>query len=156
MKKKHLVKSSKIHGTGVFAKCDIKKGEKIIEYVGKKITKEKSEKIAEKTLELSKSNPHLGGVYIFDLNKKYDLDGNFSYNSARYINHSCNPNAESEQDHKDRIWIKALKDIKKGDEITYNYSYDFLNVESHICKCGSDNCVGYILAKKHWKKLSKK
>ena len=93
-------------------------------------------------------------VYIFDLNKKYDLDGNVSFNPARYVNHSCNPNAETEQTG-NRIWIQAIKNIDKGEEITYNYGYDFIDHEQHKCKCGSDNCVGHILAKKHWKKLRK-
>ncbi len=153
MLKKYVVRNSKIHGRGVFASKDIKRGEKIIEYVGKKITKKESEKIAKETLERSLSNSGLGAVYIFNLDRKYDLDGNVPNNPAKYINHSCNPNAESEQDSKDRIWISALRDIKKGEELTYNYGYGFEEYEDHPCKCGSPNCQGYVLAEKHWKRI---
>ncbi len=153
MEKKYIVRNSKIHGNGVFAKRDIKKGEEVIEYKGKKLTKKESDDIAERTLEMAKSNKNLGQVYIFEINKKYDIDGNVSYNPARFINHSCTPNCETQQDDEDRIWIVAVKEIKKGEEITYNYGYDFENYKEHRCKCSSRNCVGYILDEKHWKKL---
>ena len=155
MIKKYIVKDSGIHGKGVFASRDIKKGEKIIQYLGRKITKKESDIISDKTLEKAKNNKDLGEVYIFDLNKKYDLDGNIPNNPAKYINHSCKPNAETEQDEKDRIWITAMKDIKKGEEIIYNYGYNIHNHHEHLCKCGSENCIGYILDEKHWKKVIK-
>ena len=94
------------------------------------------------------------GVYIFELNKKYDINGNVKWNTARFINHSCNPNAEASNDD-GHIWIEALRDIKKGDEITYNYGYDLESFEEHPCKCGSANCVGYIVDKDLWPKLEK-
>lgn len=147
-----VVKKSKIHATGVFAKKGIKKGEKIIEYVGKKITKKQSELRADLQLEKHKSNKDNGAVYLFELNKRYDIDGNVSWNPAKYINHSCSPNAETDiiDNH---IWIIATKDIKKGEEITYNYGYDLDDYEEHPCRCGSKNCVGYIAAEEHWPKL---
>jgi hypothetical protein len=149
-----IVKKSKIHNKGVYAKKDIPKGTKIIEYVGEIITKKEADKRAEKQLEKSKGHSIDGGVYIFELNKRYDIDGKVPWNLAQYINHSCNPNAETE-DQDGHIWIIAAKDIKKGEEITYNYGYDFKDYKDHPCKCGSKNCVGYILAEKHWKKLKK-
>ncbi len=150
-----IVKNSNIHNKGVFAKKDIKKGTRVIEYVGKKITKKQAEDIAEKQLEKSKNHTIDGGVYVFELNKKYDINGKVSWNPAKFINHSCDPNCETESDEK-HIWIIAIKDIKKGEELSYNYGYDFENYKEHPCKCGSKNCIGYILAKKHWKKLRKK
>lgn len=153
MIKKYKVKKSKIHGKGIFAKQDIRKGETIIEYKGKKITKKESEIISLKTEEKAKSNHNLGAVYIFELNRKYDLDGNIPNNPAKYINHSCNPNAETEQDENDRIWIVALRNIKKDEEISYNYGYDFENYKENKCICGSKNCIGFIVAKKYWKKI---
>jgi uncharacterized protein len=153
MVKKYVVKKSKIHGKGVFAIQDIKKGEKIVQYLGKKITKKESEIISNKLQEKAKKNKNIGEVYIFDLNKKYDLDGNIQNNPAKYINHSCEPNAETEQDEKNKIWITAIKNIKKNEEINYNYGYDIENYKNTICKCNSKNCIGYILDEKYWKKI---
>jgi uncharacterized protein len=149
------VKNSGIHNKGVFSKRDIPKGTKIIEYVGEIITKTESDKRAEKQLNLSESHTKDGGVYIFELNKKYDIDGKVPWNKAKYINHSCNPNAETENI-KGHIWIIAIKDIKKGKEITYNYGYDLENYQDHPCKCNSKNCMGYITAEEHWPKLKRK
>ena len=63
-------------------------------------------------------------MYIFELNKKYDIDGFFRYNKARYINHSCNPNCEVDIIN-DRIWISSIKNIRKGQELSYDYGYEF-------------------------------
>lgn len=150
-----VIKNSKIHNKGIFAKKFIPKGTRIIEYVGNKITKSASEKIAEKQYEKSQKNSSEGAVYIFELNKKYDINGNVSWNKAKYINHSCSPNCEVEII-RGKIWVIALKDIKKGEELFYNYGYDFSYHKDHPCKCKSKNCVGYILAKEHWKKLNRK
>ncbi len=146
------VKKSGIHNAGVFAKKFIPRGTQIIEYVGEKITKKESEKRATKILEESKKNKEKGAVYIFEINKKYDLDGNVPYNSARFINHSCNPNCESENID-DKIWITATKDIQKGEELLYNYGYDIDSFDEHPCLCGSENCVGYIADEDKWIKL---
>ncbi|MBS3072380.1 SET domain-containing protein-lysine N-methyltransferase [Candidatus Pacearchaeota archaeon] len=146
---------SKIHSTGGFAAKDIPKGTKIIEYIGKKITKKQADKIADKEMARHKRDKNNGAVYIFELNKKYDIDGNVSWNPARLINHSCSPNAETEIK-KERIWIIATKKIKKGEEITYDYGYDIDDWDNHPCKCGSKNCVGYIVSQDQWKKLRKR
>jgi len=140
---------------GIFAKKDIPKGAKIIEYVGNKLTKKQSEVRADEILEASRNHTMAGGVYIFELNKRYDIDGSVSWNTARFINHSCDPNAESDIIG-GRIWIIATRDIKKGEEITYDYGYDMDDYESHPCRCGKPNCVGYIVAQEHWTKLKRK
>jgi hypothetical protein len=150
-----FAKNSKIHSNGVFTRIDIEKGTKIIEYIGEKITKEESEKRCDAMLEMSKSNPQLGAVYIFELDDEYDIDGNFDYNFARLINHSCSPNCEIDISD-GHIWIVALRDIKAGEELTYNYEYDLEDYKDHPCKCGSKNCVGYILAEEHWPEMKKK
>lgn len=149
------VRDSKIHGKGVFASKNIKKGTKIIEYVGKLVTKEESDDIADEQLERALGNESEGAVYLFDLNKKWDINGNVEWNTARLINHSCDPNCETEGDD-DHIWIQAMKDIKKGEELSYNYGYDLDDFEDHPCKCGSKKCIGYIADEKHWPKLKKK
>jgi uncharacterized protein len=153
MVNKYLVRNSKIHGKGIFAKRKINVGEKIIQYKGKKITKKESERISKKLQEKTNINKSLGEIYIFDLNKRYDLDGNIPNNPAKYINHSCNPNSESEQDEKNKIWITAIREIISGEEITYNYGFNSVDYKKNPCKCQAPNCKGYILAEKHWNKI---
>jgi uncharacterized protein len=148
------VRKSNIHNTGIFARKFIPKGTQIIEYVGEKISKKESEKRADVVLEDSKKNKEKGAVYIFEINKKYDLDGNVPYNTARYINHSCDPNCESENID-DKIWIKAIKDIKPDEELKYNYGYDIDNFDEHPCLCGAEKCKGYIASEDKWAKLKK-
>ena len=94
-------------------------------------------------------------VYVFELNKRYDIDGDVDYNFAKFINHSCNPNCEVDIIDNE-IWISSIKRIKKGDELFYNYDYPFdTDFVDHICKSGSRNCVGYILSDNDWPKLKK-
>jgi len=150
-----IVRQSDIHHKGVFAKKDIPKGTRIIEYVGEKITKAEADKRADVVLEKSKTSVTTGAVYIFELNKRHDIDGNVKWNTARFINHTCEPNCEADNIG-GHIWIIAIKNIKKGDELSYNYGYDFEEYYDHPCKCGSPYCVGYILAREHWKKLKNK
>ncbi len=150
------VKKSKIHGTGVFATEDIKKNTKIIEYIGEKIFKSEGDKRSAARIKKYLNSKEKGAVYIFELNKRYDIDGNFSYNKARYINHSCNPNCEVEID-KGHIWIVSIKKIKRGTEISYDYGYEFdeEDYKDHKCKCGSRNCIGYIISNDDWLKYKK-
>jgi len=100
-------KKSRIHSTGVFARRNIPKGTRVIEYVGKKVTKAESDRLADIPLNESKKNEEFGAVYIFILNKRYDIDGNVSYNTARFINHSCDPNCETEII-RGHIWVIAI------------------------------------------------
>jgi SET domain-containing protein len=136
-------KDSGIHGMGGFALRKIKKGTPIIEYVGERITK------AEAALRIDANNP-----FIFTLDDETDVDGSVTWNPARFLNHSCEPNAEAEIIG-DQIWIKALRDIRKGEEITYNYSYDFEDHEDHPCCCGAAKCVGYMVAEEFFPKLAR-
>ena len=148
-------KNSKIHGNGLFASIDIKKGTKIIEYIGDKVTKKEGDKRADKQIQKAKKNKFNGKVYVFELNKKYDIDGDVKENHAKLINHSCGPNCEVEIIN-NRIWIIAIKNIKKNNELNYNYGYSYdADYIDHICKCGSPKCVGYILDEDEWLKLKK-
>lgn len=149
-----VVKKSRIHSTGVFARKDIPKGTRVIEYVGEKVTKAQSDRLADIPLEKNKKNSDYGAVYLFILNKRYDINGYVPYNTARFINHSCDPNCESEII-RGHIWIIALRDIKKGEEITYNYNYEFEDYEDHRCSCGAKRCVGYIVDEDHWPRLKR-
>ena len=153
-----LVKKSKIHSNGVYAKKDIRKGTKIIEYVGELVSKEEGDKRSENQYKAHKKDKNAGAVYVYELTKKWDLDGNFSYNPARLINHSCEPNAKYKQIGL-KIFIVSIKKIKKGEEITYDYGYDLEDYKNHKCRCGSKKCIGYIIGKnflKDFKKLQKK
>ena len=150
------VKNSKIHGTGVFATKDIKKNTKIIEYIGEKINKSEGDKRSEKRIKKFLDSKTTGSVYIFELNKKYDIDGSPLYNKARYINHSCEPNCEVDIAD-NRIWIISIKNIKKGSELSYDYGYEFDkdDYKDHVCKCGSNKCIGFIISSDQWDKYLK-
>ena len=155
MKKNWFKEKSHIHGSGLFAIQHIKKGSKIIEYIGDKVTKKEGDKRADKQIKQYKKNKNNGMVYIFELNKLYDIDGSVAHNHAKLINHSCNPNCEVEIINNE-IWISAIKNIRKNTELSYNYGYSYdIDYVDHVCKCGSSNCVGYILDKDHWPKLKK-
>ena len=142
------VRNSNIHGKGIYAKNNIKKGTKVIEYIGEIISKKEGDKKAEIQYKLSKENNIKGAVYVFELNDKQDIDGNVEDNIARFINHSCNPNCtyKIENSH---IWIVSIREIKKGEEITYDYGYDIEDYKDHPCKCGSLNCIGYIIGNEY-------
>jgi len=148
-----LVKKSLIHGNGIIASKHIKKSSKIIEYIGDKISKAEGDKRSAKRIKNYLNSKDEGSVYVFELNKKFDIDGSPLYNKARYINHSCNPNCEVNiMD--DKIWITAIKNIKKNEELCYDYGYTFdkTDFKDHPCKCGSKNCIGYIISKDDWPK----
>jgi SET domain-containing protein len=129
-----VFRDSPIHGTGGFAKAAIPKGTCILEYLGEKIGKDESLRRCEQN-----------NAFIFSLNNEQDLDGNVAWNPARFLNHSCAPNCEAEKDD-DRIWIVATRDIPAGEEITFNYGYDLEEYKDYPCRCGSPQCVGYIVA----------
>ena len=137
MKKLYKIKKSKIDNRGLYAATSIKKNTKIIEYKGKIITVKETE-----------TNPKFDNdkaIYLFNLNKKYDLDGDFKYNTARLINHSCDPNCEVDGVGL-KLWIYAIKDIKKNEELTYDYGFSFdKNYKDFPCRCGAKNCIGFIV-----------
>ncbi len=147
------VRDSKIHGSGVYACKPIPSGERVIEYLGDKIDKEESERRANAQMELAEKTGD-AAVYIFTLNKKWDIDGNVPWNTARLLNHSCDPNCEAWIEEK-QIFLYALRDIEKGEELTFDYGFDIENYEDHPCLCGSDNCVGYIVNREQWPELKK-
>ncbi|HEX5774592.1 MAG TPA: SET domain-containing protein [Candidatus Paceibacterota bacterium] len=107
-------------GLGLFTDTLIPKGACIIEYVGRVISKEEEE--------TSKSK------YLFTISKNKTIDGKPKWNKAGYINHSCEPNAESEI-HKGRIFIMALRAIKPGEEITYDYDEEYCLEHCLPCRC---------------------
>ncbi len=149
--KLYKIKKSKIDKNGLYANRDIKKGTKIIEYKGKIISVKQSE-----------TDPKFDNgraIYLFNLNKKYDLDGDFKFNTARLINHSCNPNCEVFGTGL-KVFVYAMKNIKKGDELSYDYGFSYdSDYKQFPCKCRSKNCIGFIVREgSRWrlKKIKKK
>jgi uncharacterized protein len=133
--------TSPIHGSGAFAKSDLDPGTRVIEYVGEKITKDEAFKQCE-----------LNNEYIFYLDEQFDLNGKVSWNPARLINHSCAPNCDAECI-EGRIWLIANRPIRAGEEVTFNYNYDLEDYQSHPCRCGAPECVGYIVAEEYFELL---
>jgi SET domain-containing protein len=125
---------SRIHSTGGYTRADLAAGTRLIEYVGDKITKAESLRRCEADNE-----------YIFTLDDEHDIDGNVSWNPARFINHSCAPNCEAALE-AGRVWIVALRDIAAGEELTFDYGYDLVDYREHPCRCRAPECVDYIVA----------
>jgi SET domain-containing protein len=137
------VRGSRIHGRGMFASKVIPKGTRIIEYTGERITKAEGWRRELARQERAKRGAD-GCIYIFELNTKTDIDGSVLWNTARYINHSCAPNCES-QIVRGRVWVVSLREILPGQELTYDYYYDYDHYQDHPCRCGAQDCAGYIV-----------
>ncbi len=120
-KKKLKVKRSSA-GLGLFADEDIKKKEFVIEYVGKMLTREEAD--------------IKGGKYLFEISTRRTIDGSGRDNIARYINHSCKPNCEVEIE-KGRIFVSSIKNIKKREELNYNYGKEYVDeyIKPYGCRC---------------------
>jgi len=144
--KLYKIKKSNIDkkGRGLYAIKDIKKGTRIMDYVGKIITKKQTEQ--------SEKFDNAKPIYLFNLNKKYDLDGDVLWNTARLINHSCSNNCDYNGTGL-KLWVVTIKDIKKGEEITVDYGFGYdENFKQFKCKCESKNCCGYIVrAESRWR-----
>ncbi len=146
----YKIKKSKIDnkGRGLYASRDIKKGTKIINYIGKIITNEEADE--------SSKYDNKKRIYLFSLNNKFSLDGDFSYNIAGLVNHSCDNNCDYNGKGL-KIWITAIRDIKKGEEITCDYGFSFdEDYKQFPCKCGSRNCCGFIVRKESRWRINKK
>jgi SET domain-containing protein len=124
---KYKIKKTKTGtGFGYFADENIEKGIRLVQYVGEKVTNKWADE-----------NPN---EYIFWIDKKYSLNGEPSWNVARYVNYSHDPNAES-VDEDGKIYFETIKDVKKGEEITIDYGKWHFNefIKPHGCKC--DVCL---------------
>lgn len=109
-------------GLGLFAKRPYKKGERVLEYVGRRLP--------EREAETSNS------LYLFAINKKKTIDGKPAWNPAGYINHSCRPNCEP-YIYAERVFIRAAKNIKPGEEFSYDYGEEYFNdhIKPYGCRC---------------------
>ena len=134
-----IVRSSSIHAAGCYAIAPIRKGARVAEYDGPRLTKRQADK-------LYKDSPV---TYLFGIGDgSVVIDG---HSMAMFINHSCDPNCETEET-RGRVWIRAIRDIAAGEEITYDYClYDGGDDEA-ICNCGAKECRGTMYALKEAKK----
>ena len=126
-----VVKQSKISGKGVFTSAGIKKGTRIVEYDGERISKREG-------IRRDKIQKKKGQFYVFAIDKKTCVDG-AKGGIARLINHSCDPNCRYRR-MSGRIWIYSLRSIKKGEELSYDY--DVAEKGKYSCVCGAFNCNG--------------
>lgn len=139
-----VVRRSAIQGRGGFASRDIRKGERIVEYAGERI----SWKEADRRYEDDRMGRH--HTFLFAVTSRTVIDGAVQGNDARYINHACDPNCEAVDDG-GRIYIEAMRDIAAGEELFYDYAYarDESTTEEdeklYVCRCGSPTCRGSIL-----------
>ena len=130
---------SKIHRNGLFTYDDLAGNDIVIEYVGEKIRN----KVADKR-EIVYEQKGIGDCYLFRLDKEYIIDATFHGNKARYLNHSCDANCSAkiinvqQQKH---IIISANRPIKSGEELTYNYNFDY-EADKIECFCGAAGCLG--------------
>lgn len=147
-KPKIIVRNSRIHGRGVYAGRRLKKGERIVEYKGEVI----SWREADRRPPSDPDDPNHTFFFALDDHRKV-IDANVGGNAARWINHACNPNCESEivGEH---VFIKALRRIEPGEELFYDYGlviderYTPKVKKQFECRCGARRCRGTMLAPK--------
>jgi hypothetical protein len=139
------LRQSPIQGKGAFATRRIRKGARIIEYTGERITQDEADKRYD---DEAMGRHH---TFLFTLDEKTVIDAAVDGNEARFINHSCDPNCQALIEG-EQIFIYALKDISPGQELCYDYAYeraegmDEESEQLYVCRCGAKNCRGTILA----------
>jgi len=138
------VRESRVHGSGAFALRPIKKGTRVTEYLGDRITHAQADARYE---DYDVNDNH---TFLFVVDRRTVIDAGVNGNDARFINHACDPNCESDIE-KGRVYIDAIRDIAKGEELNYDYQIgrekgDPPNVdEIYACRCGSPKCRGTML-----------
>jgi SET domain-containing protein len=138
------LRRSRVHGRGAFALRRIRKGTRIIEYLGDRISHRQADVRYE---DKSERDNH---TFLFIVDRGVVIDGGVNGNDARFINHSCDPNCESVIDDR-RVFIEAIRTIRPGEELTYDYQIgrdrnDPPDVdEIYACRCGAEGCRGSML-----------
>jgi SET domain-containing protein len=138
------VRRSRVHGRGVFALRRIRKGTRVIEYMGDRV----SHRQADRRYEHKDINDN--HTFLFIVDRSVVIDGGANGNDARFINHSCDPNCESLIEDR-RVFIEAIRTIRPGEELTYDYQIgrdrtDPPNVDDiYACRCGARGCRGSML-----------
>ncbi len=138
------VRQSRIHGRGVFAARRIRKGTRIIEYVGERVSHAEADRRYEDRPE---TDNH---TFLFTVDSRTVIDAGVGGNEARWINHSCNPNCETYIRDR-RVFIEAIRTIQPGEELSYDYQIgreegDPADIdEIFACRCGAPECRGTML-----------
>jgi uncharacterized protein len=138
------VRRSPIHGTGVFATRRIRKGTRIVEYLGERVSH------AQANRRYQDKDDHDSHTFLFTVDSRTVIDAGVAGNDARFINHSCDPNCETVLE-KRRVFIEAIRDIEPGDELSYDYMIrreagDPPNIDAIFsCRCGAAGCRGTML-----------
>jgi uncharacterized protein len=138
------VRRSRLHGRGVFALRRIRKGTRVVEYLGDRVSHDEADN------RYSHKPADDNHTFLFIVNRSTVIDGGANGNDARYINHSCDPNCESLIEDR-RVFIEAIRTVQPGDELTYDYQIgrdkeDPANVdEIYACRCGAGSCRGSML-----------
>src|SRR3546814_13100251 len=142
MPRKVAARKARTHGNGVFARAPIAKGERIIEYKGKRRTHDEVDNDDSGDVES-------GHTFLFTLNDEYVIDANHGGNSARWINTSCDPNCEAvleeddDEPKKSKVFIEAIRATKPGEELTYDYGITLDDKHTtppntiRACPCGT-------------------
>jgi len=129
-----IIRSSAIHAAGCYTTTPIRKGTRVAEYTGPRLSKEEADALYQDSTI----------TYLFGLGDgSIVIDGQ---GPARYINHSCDPNCESSEV-RGRIWIKAIKSISAGEELTYDYCLYDGGEDEALCNCGATKCRGTMYSK---------
>lgn len=144
----HVVKRSRIHGNGIYAKRKIPAGTRIMEYIGELISSAE----ADRRHPVNPDDPF--HTFFFALGTGKVIDGSHGGNDARWINHSCEPNCETEETDDGRIFVVSLQPIPRGEELFYDYGlvidarYTQKLKDEYKCLCGSAHCRHTMLAPK--------
>lgn len=139
------VRHSPIHGNGVFARERIPAGTCVSEYRGEMIDADELDR-----REAERSRDAGTPIYFFEIGNGRFIDATrvTENNPARYINHACDENCETQWNSQtQRMEIVALRDIEADEEITFDYGFDLVGFFEHPCRCGSKQCCGFIVAK---------
>lgn len=137
-------RNSPIHGTGVYAVKPIKKGTRIIEYLGERISH------GEADARYETKGEDDGHTFLFIASNRTVIDAGVNGNDARFINHHCNPNCETVIENS-RVFIDAIRDIKPGEELGYDYQLTWESTDDpaelalYECRCGAKKCRGTML-----------
>jgi len=140
----YVVRRSKIHGSGVYAARRIRKGTRIVEYLGERISH------AQADARYEARGQDDGHTFLFVVSSRIVIDAGVNGNDARFINHSCDPNCETVIEG-GRVFIEALRDIEPGEELGYEYgltwetSDDPDELANYACRCGAARCRGTML-----------